>query len=110
MDNLLKRYLRGDTTLWITFIMLCVISIIEMYSASSTLAYKAANHTAPMLRHVSFLIGGTIIAIVVHLIPYRVIRLMGYLGLLTSLVLLILVQFIGETENEIGRASCRERV
>lgn len=83
--------------------MLCVISIIEMYSASSTLAYKAANHTAPMLRHVSFLIGGTIIAIVVHLIPYRVIRLMGYLGLLTSLVLLILVQFIGETENDATR-------
>ncbi len=103
MDSLLKKYLRGDATLWIAFIMLCVVSIIEMYSASSTLAYKAANHTAPMLRHVGFLAGGALIAIIVHLIPYRFIRLMSYVGLLTSIVLLILVQFIGQSENDATR-------
>jgi cell division protein FtsW len=103
MDSLLKKYLRGDATLWIAFIMLCVVSIIEMYSASSTLAYKAANHTAPMLRHVGFLAGGALIAIIVHLIPYRFIRLMSYLGLLLSIVLLILVQFMGQSENDATR-------
>lgn len=66
MDSLLKKYMRGDTTLWIVFIMLCVVSVIEMYSALSTLAYKAASHTAPMLRHVAFLAGGALIAIGVH--------------------------------------------
>ena len=48
MESLFKKYLKGDPILWIVFIALCIISIIEMYSASSTLAYKAANHTAPM--------------------------------------------------------------
>ena len=63
MDSLLKKYLRGDATLWVVFIMLCVVSVIEMYSASSTLAYKAESHTAPVLRHVSFLAGGALLEI-----------------------------------------------
>jgi cell division protein FtsW len=56
-----------------------------------------------MLRHVGFLAGGALIAIIVHLIPYRFIRLMSYVGLLTSIVLLILVQFIGQSENDATR-------
>ncbi len=103
MDSLLKKYLRGDATLWIVFIMLCVVSIIEMYSASSTLAYKAANHTAPMLRHVGFLAGGALIAIGVHLIPYRYIRLIAYLGLILSVIMLIMVLFKGQSENDATR-------
>lgn len=103
MDSLLKKYLRGDATLWIVFIMLCVVSIIEMYSASSTLAYKAANHTAPMLRHVSFLAGGALLAIGVHLVPYRYIRLLSYLGLILSVFMLIWVLFKGTSENDATR-------
>ena len=103
MDSLLKKYLRGDATLWIVFIMLCIVSIIEMYSASSTLAYKAANHTAPMLRHVGFLAGGALIAVLVHLIPFRYIRLISYFGLVLSVFMLILVLFKGKSENDASR-------
>jgi len=56
-----------------------------------------------MLRHVSFLAGGAVLAIFVHLIPYRFIRLASYLGLLTSFFLLILVQFMGHSENDATR-------
>lgn len=103
MDSLLKKYLRGDATLWVVFIMLCIVSIIEMYSASSTLAYKAANHTAPVLKHVGFLAGGALLAVFVHLIPYRYIRLMSYVGLLLSFVMLIFVMFKGHSENDASR-------
>ncbi|NDP20822.1 MAG: FtsW/RodA/SpoVE family cell cycle protein [Paludibacter sp.] len=103
MENLLKKYLKGDATLWIVFIMLCVVSAIEMYSASSTLAYKAASHTAPMLRHVGFLAGGAFIAFCVHLIPYRYIRLMAYVGLTLSFIMLIWVLFKGQSENDATR-------
>ena len=103
MDSLLKKSLRGDATLWIVFIMLCIVSIIEMYSASSTLAYKAANHTAPMLRHVGFLAGGALIAVLVHLIPFRYIRLISYLVLVLSVFMLILVLFKGKSENDASR-------
>ena len=100
MENLFKKYLKGDATLWIVFIFLCILSIIEMYSASSTLAYKAASHTGPVLRHVGFLAGGALIAVVVHLVPYRFIRLFSYVGLLLSAILLVFVLFRGQ----IGRA------
>lgn len=103
MDSLLRKYLRGDTTLWVAFIALCIVSTIEMYSASSQLAYSADTHTAPMLRHVGFLAGGALIAIIVHLIPYRFIRLISYVGLLLSVFLLVLVQFKGQATNDATR-------
>lgn len=103
MENLFKKYLKGDATLWIVFIGLCVLSSIEMYSASSTLAYKATNHAAPMLRHVGFLSCGALIAFGVHLIPYRYIRIFSYLGLFLSFFLLIFVLFKGQSENDAAR-------
>jgi len=103
METLLKKYLKGDATLWIVFFSLCIVSVIEMYSASSTLAYKASNHAGPMLRHVAFLTGGIMIAFFVHLIPYRFIRISSYLGLLISTALLIFVLFKGHSENDAAR-------
>ncbi len=103
MENLFRKYLKGDATLWIVFIFLCILSTIEMYSASSTLAYKAASHTTPMIRHVSFLAGGALIAFMVHLVPYRFIRIFSYVGLLLSAILLIFVLFRGHSENDAAR-------
>ncbi len=103
METLLKKYLKGDPILWVVFIALCILSVIEMYSASSTLAYKAANHTAPMLRHVGFLTAGVLIAFGVHLIPYKYIRLLSYIGLALSVVMLIWVLLKGQTTNDAAR-------
>ena len=72
-----------------------------MFSASSTLAFKAVNHTAPVMRHILFLGVGAGIALV-HLIPARYIR-SGFWLMGISIVTLILVQFIGITENEAAR-------
>ena len=103
MKALLKKYVIGDTTLWIVFIALCIISAIEMYSASSTLAYSAENSASPMLRHVGFLLGGIIIAIGVHFVSYKHIRMAAYLGLGISAVLLVWVLLKGVTENGASR-------
>jgi cell division protein FtsW len=103
METLLKKYLKGDATLWIVFFALCIVSVIEMYSASSTLAYKASNHAGPVLRHVAFLTGGVMIAFFVHLIPYRFIRISSYLGLFISSALLVFVLFKGHSENDAAR-------
>jgi cell division protein FtsW len=103
METLFKKYLKGDTTLWVVFIALCILSIIEMYSASSTLAYKATNHAAPMLRHVGFLLLGGVIAFAVHLVPYKYIRIVSYFGLLLSAALLVFVLFKGHSENDAAR-------
>ena len=103
MGNLFTKYLRGDTTIWLVFIILCVFSTVELYSASSTLAFKAANHTAPILQHVAFLAFGALLTFFVHLVPYRYIRIVAYLGLFISFFLLIYVLLRGESANEASR-------
>ena len=103
MNNLFQKYFKGDTVLWIVFIALCVISIIEMYSASSTLAYKASSHTAPILRHVGFLSLGALFAFGIHLIPYKYIRILSYLGLFASIFLLIWASIKGQSINGAAR-------
>lgn len=103
MGNKFSKLLKGDTTIWIVFITLCLFSVIELYSASSTLAFKAANHTAPMLQHVTFLAFGALLAYFVHLIPYKYIRMLAYPGLILSFFLLIYVLLRGESANEANR-------
>lgn len=103
MNSFFSKILKGDMTLWIVFLALCAVSAIEMYSASSTLAYKAANYSMPMLRHVRFLAIGMLVAYGIHFIPYKYIRILSYLGLFVSLILLVLVQFKGVSENDATR-------
>lgn len=103
MGNLFTKYLKGDTTIWLVFIILCVFSSIELYSASSTLAFKAANHTAPMLQHVSFLAAGALLAYLVHFVPYKYIRLLAFFGLILSVILLIYVLLKGQSANDASR-------
>lgn len=103
MNSLLKKYLKGDVVLWAVFIGLCLISVVEMYSASSTLAFKAMNHTAPILRHVIFLGLGAFLAFLVHLVPYKYYRLFSYVLILLSVLSLVLVLAMGVTTNDASR-------
>ncbi len=103
MSNIFTKYLKGDTVIWTVFFFLCVFSVIELYSASSTLAYKMDSHTAPIVQHVTFLVVGACLAFFVHLVPYKYIRLLAYAGLLISFVLLIYVLLKGQSANEASR-------
>lgn len=69
--DLLKNLFKGDRVIWIIFLCLCVISIIEVFSAASTLTYKSGDHWGPITHHVGFLIAGTLIVFVFHIIPYK---------------------------------------
>lgn len=103
MSNILSKYLKGDTVVWTVFFFLCVFSIIELYSASSTLAYKMDSHTVPVVQHITFLVVGAILAYFVHLVPYKYIRIFAYFGLILSFVLLIYVLVKGQSANDASR-------
>ena len=49
---------KGDKVIWMVFFFLCMISIIEVYSASSSLSYKSGNYMAPVIRHIGLLFLG----------------------------------------------------
>ncbi len=103
MSNFLKKYLQGAPGIWAVFFVLCIISMIELYSASSMLAFRSANHTAPIISHATFLAGGIFIAFLIHLIPTKIIRILSYPGLALSILLLILTPFIGIAANDAHR-------
>ena len=103
MNKVFTKYLRGDKTVWMVFILLCIISVIELYSASSMLAFKRGQHTAPIISHVVFLLGGATIVFLVHLIPYKYVRLFSYPALAISIILLIITMRSGHSANEATR-------
>ena len=49
--DLLKSIFKGDKVIWIIFLCLCLISIIEVFSAASTLTYKSGDHWGPITQH-----------------------------------------------------------
>ena len=50
MDTV-KSILKGDKYIWGVYLMLCMISIVEMYSATSTLTFKIQDYLAHTIRH-----------------------------------------------------------
>ena len=52
MFNKLSRLkIKGDGIIWMVFFLLCIVSVLEVYSASSSLTYKAGNYWNPVLYH-----------------------------------------------------------
>jgi len=84
-----SKVFKGDKVVWAIFIILCVISIIEVFSATSTIVYRQHNQWGPILRHTMFLIGGVGIILLIHNIPYRYFSSLIFI-LIISVILLSL--------------------
>lgn len=97
-QSFFSKIFKGDKVVWAVFIVLCVISLVEVFSATSTIVYRQHNHWAPILRHATFLMLGVGVILFIHNIPYRFFSSLIFL-LLISIVMLILTPFIGTTVN-----------
>jgi cell division protein FtsW len=97
-----RKIFKGDKVIWYVFIILCVISLVEIFSATSTIVYRQQNQYGPILRHTMFLIGGVGIILLIHNIPYRFFSSLIFV-LLGAIILLILTPFIGESVNNADR-------
>ena len=92
------KIFKGDKVIWLVFVILCVISLVEIFSATSTIVYKQQNQWGPILRHTMFLIGGVGVIVLIHNIPYRYFSSLIFV-LIASIVLLLLTPVIGTTVN-----------
>lgn len=45
-----QRFFQGDLVIWIVFFLLCMISLVEVFSAASSLSYKSGNFMAPLFK------------------------------------------------------------
>jgi len=94
--NDIKQFIRQQTqyidrTYWILFIVLIVVAIIALFSASSFFVFQEGNSTlGPILSQIIFIVLGIALAFVLQFIPSKWIRIGGYFGLAVSFVLLLL--------------------
>lgn len=77
---------------------LCLISIVEVFSASSTLTYRNANYWGPIMRHTTFLLAGTGIVLLVHSFPPKYFSVLIFL-LPVSIILLVITKIMGAAVN-----------
>jgi len=83
-----KQLLNGDRTIWAMVFVLCAISLIEVFSASSRLTFGKSSFLAPIISHTMHLTMGLVGMWLVHLLHYKWYRLFPILLVPLSIVLL----------------------
>ena len=61
----------GDKVIWMILFFLCIVSVLEVYSASSTMTFNKGAYWTPVLKHGLFLGVGVSVAWGTHKIPQR---------------------------------------
>ncbi len=103
MNKTIGNIFKGDKVIWIVFFMLCMISLVEVFSASSNLTYKSNNFIMPIMKHALMLAIGGFIAVVITNIPCRYFKLATPFLILISFATLLWVLFAGESINGANR-------
>ena len=103
MNNKIGNIFKGDKVIWMVFFFLCMISIVEVFSASSNLTYKSQNYIGPIAFHTVTIIIGAIFAVITLNIPCRYFKLMTPFLLIISGFTLLWVLIGGESINGANR-------
>lgn len=108
MRDYLSKIFTGDKILWGIIFILFILSGVEMFSAISSSAYKAAakgsNHLAPFFGHLLHLGVGGLALIIIQKIPFDKLRILSFVAVIISIILLILTPFLGKEVNDAKRA------
>ena len=94
---------KADPYLWGIYIALLVVSVIELFSASSS-EVSGANVYGPLIRHGLFLLGGLLIVLAMQRVHYMRISNLATFMALASLALLLFSNFFGIEINGAQRA------
>lgn len=99
VNKILGNIFKGDRVVWLVFFFLCIISAIEVFSASSALTYKGGSYFSPIIKHVGILILGIVLMLVTTNIQCRYFRILIPFLLPLSMITLIWVFFAGQSTN-----------
>ena len=93
----------ADKYIWGIYLSLLVISVIELFSASSTEVTNSNVYT-PLIRHGIFLAAGLALVLWLQRVPYVIISKLSWIMAVVSLALLVLSSLIGIEINGAQRA------
>ena len=104
MNKKIGSIFKGDKVIWMVFFFLCMISVVEVFSASSGLTYKSQNYVGPIAYHTGTIIAGVVVAIITLNIPCRYFKLMTpFLLIITGLMLIVVMLGGGKSTNDASR-------
>ena len=93
----------SDWTLWACYIILCAVSVVEVFSASS-LELKNGNVYLPITSHIQWLGLGFLLVFGLEHLHYKYTKIMMLFVVIISVGLGILTLFVGEKVNGAARA------
>lgn len=105
MKEKFQKYFKGDPTIWIVILILGIFSLLTVYSATGTLAYKkmGGNTFYYLLKHSFFLMGGIGFTWLIHTIHYKYYYTLSQILLILSIPLLLWTLARGASLNEASR-------
>ena len=102
--DFLSEHLRGDRVIWVVAFLLVLTSIVSVYSASATLAWRAGGDSLGVLsKHVTFLGVGLATMWAVHRMKFAWFSRLSQLGIHISLGLLLMALLVGSEINDARR-------
>ena len=102
--DFLSEHLRGDRVIWVVVFLLVLTSIVSVYSASATLAWRAGGDSLGVLfKHSAFLGMGMVAMWGVHRMKFAWFSRLSQLGIHISLGLLLMALLVGSEINDARR-------
>lgn len=99
MNKTLGNIFKGDKVIWMVFFFLCIISIVEVYSASAGLTYKGGHYWAPIVKHTGILLVGVFAMVVTLNIKCKYFKIVTPFLLVLSIIALVTVLIAGQSTN-----------
>lgn len=101
----IDEHFKGDPLIWGIVILLSLFSILVVYSATGSLAYKYAggNTEVYLFRHSFLVLVSLVVMWFAHKIPYRNYALYARLAMYLSIPLLLFTYMFGSNINEANR-------
>ena len=104
--NAINKKLRGDRVIWIVAVVLGIISVIVVYSATSALAVSkySGNTGKVLMKHVGMLLFGFVMMIGASRINYKHYAKIALLLMIPCLALLVYTLVFGRNINDASRS------
>ncbi|MFD2160993.1 FtsW/RodA/SpoVE family cell cycle protein [Paradesertivirga mongoliensis] len=104
MLNSILNKTKGDRWIWLIVILLSVWSLLAVYSATGTLAYKrGVGAESILMKHLIFIVGGIALMYFSHLLDYRYYAGISKLLMVITIPLLLYTLIFGNTINDASR-------
>lgn len=103
INKTLGNIFKGDKVIWMVFFFLCMISIVEVYSASSSLTYKSGQYALPVIKHSGFLLLGLLAMVITLNIKCKYFKILTPFLLFLSVILLLWALIAGHNANDASR-------